>query len=61
MSSQTMKKLGSPSPRLRGMWLLFRHNTVVRTDAVGAKIAWMSSPSTPRFAVAAYNLRQLKY
>jgi hypothetical protein len=47
MSSQTMKKLGSQSPQLHGMWLLFNHNnTVVGTDASGARIAWMSSPST---------------
>jgi hypothetical protein len=42
MFSQTMKKLGSQPPPARGMWLLFKHNnTVVRTDAVGANIAWM--------------------
>ena len=63
MSSQAMKKLGNRFPQQTlPWWLLFKDkNIVVQNGRGGAQIAWKSSPLILRFAVAAYNLRQLKY
>ncbi len=62
MCSQAKKKLRSQSPFWRSMWLLFNHNkSLPERIGVVRKLPGCLIRSPPRFAVAAYNLRQLKY